>query len=39
MVSIKDIVRDVKAYEDGLYIDWESGDTDILIRECERPIG
>lgn len=36
MVSIKDIVREVKVYEDGMYIEWESGDSDILIREYKR---
>lgn len=36
MLSIKDIVREVKVYEDGMYIEWESGDSDILIREYKR---
>lgn len=33
MLSIKDIVREVKVYENDIYIDWESGDSDVLIRE------
>jgi hypothetical protein len=36
MVSINDIVREVRLYEDGMYIEWESVDSDVLIREYKR---